>query len=143
MISKTSLRALVLVTALSLTAVAAVARSTELVAPPPHTDLATATPLTPAQVRKAIIAGGTHHGWKPVADAPGVVTMMAASGQHTVTVDVPYDAHGFQVKFKSSTNMNQEQSGDRISVHPHVNRWLSDLDADILGAAQNASTASN
>lgn len=135
MTTKISLRRLLLAAVLSLTAAAAFARSTDLVQPT-HTEITTAKPVTTALVRNAILAGSQHHGWKPVADAPGLMTLEAATGAHTVTVDVAYDAHGFQVKFKSSANMNQEGSGDHVTIHPHVNKWLSDLNDDILAAVQ-------
>lgn len=135
---KTSLRAIALTTALSLTAAVAFARSADLVQPP-RTELGTAKPVTAAQVRNAILAAGPHHGWTLVSETPGVMTLQAATRAHSVTVDVAYDAHGFQVKFKSSENMGQEGSGDKITIHPHVNKWLSDFNEDIAGAVSAVS----
>jgi hypothetical protein len=135
--TKLTLRAALVTVALSLAAAVAVARSSAL-REPERTEIVAidnAKASTPKSVRSAIIAGGAHHGWKPVADKPGVLTLTAATGGHEVTVDVHYDATSFQVKYKSSANMNEEKSGDQISVHPKVNKWLADLNEDIRSSA--------
>lgn len=132
-----TLRAILATAALSLTAAIAVARSTEL-KEPPRTEIVLADSTkqsTLATVRRAIIAGGAGHGWKPVADKPGDMTLSVSSNGHKVTVDVLYDAKSFQVKYKGSSDMNEERSGDRITVHPKVNKWLDDLNEDIRAAA--------
>ncbi len=140
-----SLRAVLAATSLSIVATLAAARSSELQEPQRIEIVAadTVKASTPTQVRRAIIIGGQHHGWKPVADKPGVLTLTASSGQHRLTVDVLYDAHSFQVKYKDSANLNEEKSGDKITVHPKVNRWLSDLADDIRGAAVDAVVKAN
>ena len=132
-----TLRAILATAALSLTTAIAIARSTEL-QEPPRTEVVLADNTkasTLATVRRAIIAGGARHGWRPVADKPGVMTLSVSSNGHKVTVDVLYDAKSFQVKYKESSDMNEERSGDKIKVHPKVNKWLDDLNEDIRGAA--------
>jgi hypothetical protein len=139
-----SMRTVLVAVSLSLVTALAAARSTNL-QEPQRTEVVTADggkASTPTTVRRAIILGGQHHGWKPVADKPGVLTLMASSGAHEVSVDVLYDAHGFQVKYKGSANMNEEKSGDQITVHPKVNKWLSDLNEDIRSAAVDAVSGS-
>jgi hypothetical protein len=145
MMLTSTLRAILLTAALSCATVIAVARSSAL-QEPARTEIVAvdnSKASTPAMVRRAIIAGGAHHGWKPVADKPGVLTLTASSGAHEVTVDVLYDAKSFQVKFKSSSNMNEEKSGDTVSVHPKVNRWLADLNEDIRSSAVTGVSQSN
>ncbi len=145
MMLKQSLRAVLVTTALSLVTAMAVARSAEL-QEPQRTEVVTTDGgkvSTPTSVRRAIIVGGSHHGWKPVADKPGVLTLSVSSGAHEVSVDVLYDAHSFQVKFKGSANMNEEKSGDRVTVHPKVNKWLADLNEDIRSAAVEGTDKSN
>ena len=142
--NKLTLRAILAMAALSFAVATASARSTEL-QQPPRTEIAAADgakAMTPTLVRRAIIDGGSRHGWKPVADQPGVVTLTAATGQHEVTVDVVYDAKGFQVKYKGSDNMNESKSGNAITIHPKVNKWLADLNSDILSAAISGSGSS-
>jgi hypothetical protein len=143
--SNLSLRTVLAAASLSLVTALAVARSADLQEPQRTEIVATdgAKASTPTLVRRAIILGGQHHGWKPVADKPGVLTLTASSGAHEVSVDVLYDAHGFQVKFKGSANMNEEKSGERITVHPKVNKWLSDLNDDIRSAAVEAANKAN
>jgi hypothetical protein len=97
-----------------------------------------ATPLSADAVRKAIIAGGAVHTWKAVGDKPGVLTLEADSGQHQVVVDVAYDAQSFQITYKSSANMNYEQSGAKTSIHPKYNKWVEDLSSSIRSAAIGA-----
>jgi hypothetical protein len=100
-----------------------------------------ATPLSVEAVRKAIIAGGATHTWKAVGDKPGVLTLEADSGQHQVVVDVAYDAQSFQITYKSSANMNYEQSGAKASIHPKYNKWVEDLSSAIRSAALGAQAA--
>jgi len=143
--NKSPLRTLVLTTALALATTVAAARSADLQEPQRTEVVATdgGKGSTPTTVRRAIIIGGQHHGWKPVADKPGVLTLTAATGQHQVTVDVLYDAHSFQVKYKESANMNEERAGDKVTVHPKVNKWLADLSEDIRGAAVEGAIRAN
>ncbi|HEY8973324.1 MAG TPA: hypothetical protein VIN75_03845 [Burkholderiaceae bacterium] len=95
-------------------------------------------PLTLQAVRKAIIAGGAVHTWKPVADQPGVLTLEADSGQHQVVVDVAYDAQGYQITYKSSANMNYEHTDKRTTIHPKYNKWIQDLNSAIRSATLTA-----
>jgi uncharacterized protein YhdP len=143
--SNLSLRTVLAAASLSLVTTLAVARSTDLQEPQRTEVVATdgGQASTPTTVRRAIIIGGQHHGWKPVADKPGVLTMTAATGAHQVTVDVLYDAHSFQVKYKGSANMNEEKSGDKVTVHPKVNKLLADLNEEIRGAAVEAVVKAN
>jgi len=142
---KTPVRAVLVAASLSVVAALAAARSAPL-QEPQRTEIVAADAAkasTPTLVRRAIIIGGQHHGWKPVADKPGVLTLTAASGQHQVSVDVLYDAHSFQVRYKDSVNMNEEKSDDKVTVHPKVNKWLSDLTDDIRAAAVDAVVKAN
>jgi len=97
-------------------------------------------PLNVPAVRKAIIAGGAVHAWKPIGDQPGVLTLEADSGQHQVVVDVAYDAQGWQIAYKSSANMNYEHSDKKTTIHPKYNKWIEDLNAEIRRAVLDAKT---
>ena len=99
--------------------------------------------LTAEAVRKAIMAGGSVHGWKAVGDKPGMLTLEADSGQHQVVVDVAYDAQGYQITYKSSANMNYEHSDNKTSVHPKYNKWVEDLNTEIRRAALAAQAQAN
>ena len=68
--TKTILRAIALTTALALSASLAVARSTGMIELGRQNAVtADARPMTVDAMRKAIIAGGSVHGWKPVVSA--------------------------------------------------------------------------
>lgn len=133
-----ALRAFLLAASLCAAAGLAVARSTDMVELGRQTVVTTdSTPLSAEAVRKAIIAGGAVHGWKPVGDQPGVLTLEADSGHHQVVVDVAYDAQGWQIAYKSSANMNYEHSDKKTSIHPKYNKWVEDLNSEIRRAAGN------
>ena len=133
-----TLRTILLAASLSAAAGLAVARSSNMLELGRQAIVtADAAPLSVDAVRKAIIAGGAVHGWKPVGDAPGVLTLEADSGSHQVVVDVAYDAQGWQINYKSSANMNYEHSDKKTSIHPKYNKWIEDLNSEIRRAATN------
>lgn len=131
-----TLRAVVLAACLSAVGGLAVARSAEMLQLGRQTIVTPdGQPLSVDAVRKAILAGGARHGWKPVGDQPGVLTLEADSGQHQAVVDVAYDAQGYQITYKSSANLNFEQTATRTTIHPKYNKWLADLDSSIRSAS--------
>jgi hypothetical protein len=133
------LRAVLLAATLSTAAGIAAARSATLVEPGRQAIVTTdGKALSVDTVRKAIIAGGATHGWKPVGDQPGVLTLEADSGQHQAVVDVVYDATGYQINYKSSANLNYEHADKKTSIHPKYNKWVEALDSAIRGATQDA-----
>lgn len=136
------LRATLLVASLSAAGLA-VARSSNMVELGRQAVSATANPLTADAMRQAIIAGGSTHRWKPVSDQPGLLTLEADSGQHQVVVDVAYDAQGWQITYKSSVNMNYEQTDKKTSIHPKYNKWVEELNGDIGRAATNAQVSAH
>jgi hypothetical protein len=136
MMNNSTLRGLVLAAALATCGGTAMARSAEMI------DLgrqsvvtADSRSLSVQAVRNAIIAGGSVHSWKPVADQPGMLTLEADSGQHQVGVDVAYDAQSYQITYKSSANMNYEHADKRNTIHPKYNKWIQDLNTAIRNAA--------
>ena len=134
-----TLRGLVLAATLAGVAGMAVARSSQMVELGRQAIVTSdSKPLNPPAVRKAIIAGGAVHSWKPVADQPGMLTLEADSGQHQVVVDVAYDAQGYQITYKSSANMNYEHSDKKTTIHPKYNKWIEDLNTEIRHAMLGA-----
>jgi len=134
-----TLRAVLLAAALASAAGLAAARSSRMVELGRQTIVTTdGKALTADAVRKAIIAGGATHGWKPVGDQPGVLTLEADSGQHQAVVDVAYDAAGYQITYKSSANLNYEHTDKKMSIHPKYNKWVEDLNISIRNATLNA-----
>ena len=84
-------------------------------------------PMTATDVRRAIILGGQVRRWQPIGDQPGVVTLEIDNDRHRLAVDVAYDAHGFEIKYKSSTNLNYSDSGGTPTIHPTAVRWIGEL----------------
>jgi hypothetical protein len=140
----TPLRAILLAATLSVATGLAVARSTSMVELGRQSAVtADAKPMTVETMRKAIIAGGSVHGWKPVGDQPGVLTLEADSGSHQAVVDVAYDAQGWQINYKSSANLNYEHSDKKTSIHPKYNKWVEELNSEIRRAATNLQAQAN
>ena len=140
----TPLRAILLAASLSVAAGLAVARSTAMVELGRQSAVAAdAKPMTVESMRKAIIAGGSVHGWKPVGDQPGVLTLEADSGAHQAVVDVAYDARGWQINYQSSANLNYEQSDKKTTIHPKYNKWVEDLNSEIRRAATSMQSPAN
>jgi len=140
----TTLRALLLAASLTAATGLAVARSTTMLELGRQTAVTTdGKPLSVDAMRKAIIAGGSVHGWKPVGDQPGVLTLEADSGQHQAVVDVAYDDKTWQINYKSSANLNYEHSDKRSTIHPKYNKWIEGLNEEIRRAASSAATGSN
>ena len=76
------------------------------------------------QVGDAIIRAGTIIGWQmTVEGSADVVIGFLQTRGHTVTVEIPYSANGYAVKYRTSTNMNA--GGGKI--HPNYNRWVDRL----------------
>ncbi|MFL6698324.1 MAG: hypothetical protein ACJ8GJ_14270 [Vitreoscilla sp.] len=137
------LRAAILTAALSAVTGIAVARSTTMIELGRQTAVTTdSRPLSVEAMRKAIIAGGSVHGWKPVGDQPGVLTLEADSGSHQAVVDVAYDAQGWQINYKNSANLNYERTDRKTSIHPKYNKWVEELNSEIRRAATSIQPAS-
>ena len=134
-----TLRAVLVAAALTTAAGLAAARSSNMIELGRQAVVTSdASPLTVDAMRKAIIAGGATHTWKPIGDEPGMLTLEADSGQHRVVVDVAYDAKSFEITYKSSANMNYEHSDKKTSIHRKYNKWVEDLSAAIRSAALGA-----
>jgi hypothetical protein len=86
---------------------------------------ATPNPMTAAQVRTAIVAGGREHGWYVTEDKPGQVALRYdRGGKHTVVITVDYDDKGYQIRYTSSVNLNYEEVNGVREIHPNYNRWI-------------------
>jgi hypothetical protein len=81
--------------------------------------------MTDAQVRGAIIAGGREHGWYVTEDKPGQLTLRYdRGGKHTAIITVDYDDKGYQIRYKSSVNLDYEEVDGVREIHPNYNRWI-------------------
>lgn len=120
-----------LVIALSLVPSPVLARSAELVDPPPVT---IQCHLSEADMIDAIVSGGSVRGWRPVTRTPGMVELRYIKGnnKHVITVNVEYSKNTFDVTYKDSTNLSYKvkKNGVRV-IHPRPNGWMANLSMDI------------
>jgi len=100
---------------------------------------ATPNPISAAQVRGAIVAGGREHGWYVTEDKPGQVTLRYdRGGKHTAVITVDYDDKGYQIRYASSVNLNYEEVNGVREIHPNYNRWIQILIRSINANANAA-----
>ena len=93
-------------------------------------------PLAIENVRKAILYGGITRRWTAVGDQPGVLTLQANNGKHLVVVDVAYDESSYEIRYKSSVEMDFENKDGRNVIHPKYNQWVNDLSTAIRDAVR-------
>lgn len=124
---------IILALVLSLASGPALARSKNLVEPPPVT---IQCELSDADMTDAIVSGGSVRGWRPVTKTSGIVELRYIKGanKHSLTVNVEYTANTFSVTYKDSTNLNYKvkKNGVRV-IHPRAIGWMSNVSIDIEG----------
>lgn len=89
-------------------------------------------------MHRVILEGAGLHDWRVVGDEPGRVTLRVATGTHSATVAVPYDADGFQIRYVASADMDYALADGHPVIHPRYNKWVTDLGNAIRRAASNA-----
>jgi hypothetical protein len=94
----------------------------------PVTSLAPYGKLTSAQVRDAILRGGTNIDWQMREETPGVIMGTVTPRGHSVTVEIPYDEGQYTIKYHSSVNMKAEKG----YIHRNYNRWIDRLNRNIV-----------
>ena len=74
---------------------------------------------------------GATQGWKVVSAAEGRMELTNAIREHTMSVEVAYDASGYRIRYLRSTNLKYEEqarSGGTLRViHGNYNGWIKDL----------------
>ena len=83
--------------------------------------------LTANQVRDAIVRAGASIGWKMNTVSPGLVTASWVTRSHSVTVDIPYTADKYTIKYRESSNLLAEGG----QIHSNYNRWVDRLNRNI------------
>jgi hypothetical protein len=129
--------ALALAVALCLPATNALARQSPMTEPGRELLVSTAAsaPQSPERVRRAILQGASRHDWRVREDKPGRVTLAYEKGSHQVVVDVDYDAQGFQIRYRDSSDMNYELEDGKRYIHPNYNKWIAMLGVSIRDAS--------
>jgi hypothetical protein len=82
---------------------------------------------TMADVEKAIIRAGSQLGWRMSSVKPGLIVGTIAIRSHTATVEVPYTAKSYSIKYKDSTGLDYKGT----QIHPNYNGWVQNLDKGI------------
>jgi hypothetical protein len=85
------------------------------------------------EIRQAIVRAGSGLGWEMKPDRPGHITGRLALRTHVAVVDVDYTQTGYSIKYRESTNL--DQNGDMI--HRNYNGWIQNLDKGIKVQLQN------
>lgn len=90
----------------------------------------------PAAMRRIIIGAAVRRGWRVVHEEPGRLTLQVLTHEHSATVDVVYDAGGFQIKYRDSVDMDHAVDNGRTLIHPRYNKWITELGNEIGRAAR-------
>ena len=84
-------------------------------------------PLSPAEVRGAIVRAGAGLGWILKDAGPGVINGTLILRTHTAEVQIPYSATSYGIVYRSSINL--QESGGKI--HRNYNGWIQNLNRGI------------
>jgi hypothetical protein len=84
-------------------------------------------PLTPAEVRGAIVRAGAGLGWIMKDAGPGMINGTLLLRTHTAEVQIPYSATSYGIVYRSSINL--QESGGKI--HRNYNGWVQNLQRGI------------
>ena len=107
--------------------------------------------ITQSQMHNAIIRAAQLRKWRIVSDQPGVVTLAYPGSAKAIhfeaIVKVTYDARRYKVSYVSSRGLDEKKGcvnpelkiknkydENAICIHRNVNRWMNNLNADILDA---------
>ncbi|MDR0828119.1 MAG: hypothetical protein LBN33_09660 [Desulfovibrio sp.] len=83
--------------------------------------------LSKTQVRDAIVRGGSNIGWQMSEERSGLVVGVWKAREHVLTVEIPYSTSAYEIKYRSSVNMNAEGG----EIHSNYNRWVDRLTRNI------------
>ena len=84
-------------------------------------------PLSPAEVRAAIVRAGAGLGWIMKDAGPGRINGTLILRTHTAEVQIPYSPTSYGIHYKSSINL--QESGGKI--HRNYNGWIQNLNRGI------------
>lgn len=91
--------------------------------------------LSTKEVRQAILNAAAKRSWQIRNDAAGKITLFySKGGKHDATLDVLYDAKGYQITYVASTNLDYVVKDSQPRIHPTYNLWVNNLSADISNA---------
>lgn len=122
-----TMRHMALGMAMALVVGSAIARNTEIYAPP---QILWSTASVPAQqqLRDRIVSAGQSLGWMVSKEEPGRLELSYdKQGKHQVTIAVQYDTTGYKIDYLSSVNLDFSEANGVRKIHPNYNRWIRNL----------------
>src|SRR5712672_2693210 len=94
-----------------------------------------AKPLTRQDLEQVAKIVGATRGWKVANSTEGRMELTNAIREHTMSIELSYDATGYGIRYLQSTNLLYEErarSGATLRViHGNYNGWIKDLVAGI------------
>ena len=84
-------------------------------------------PLSRDQVRAAILRAGASLGWQMKDENPNMLVGTIQLRTHAATVEIPYSANTYSVKYRTSSNLD-EKGGQ---IHKNYNGWIQNLQRGI------------
>jgi len=106
----------------------ATARQVVLVDPPyQRVQSVDGSMLGDAQVEAAIRDGARNQGWRVVASESGLLRLRLVIRNYASVVQVRHDAQGFDIDYVSSTQLEAEDKGGTLYIHPSYNKWIGEL----------------
>ena len=82
---------------------------------------------TALQVKSAIQRAGVQLGWRIRDAGPSQLSGALHIRDHIAEIDIPYSAQGYDLRYRSSQNLNS----DGTVIHPRYNAWINNLDRTI------------
>src|SRR5258708_24679767 len=90
-----------------------------------------AKPVTRQDLEQAVKIVGATRGWKVANSTEGRMELTNAIREHTMSIELTYDASGYGIRYLQSTNLLYEElarSGATLRViHGNYNGWIKDL----------------
>jgi hypothetical protein len=89
--------------------------------------------VTRQDIEQAVKIVGATRGWKAVNPTEGRMELTNVVREHTVSIELTYDATGYAIRYLQSTNLLYESRGGgtlRV-IHSNYNGWIKDLVAGI------------
>jgi hypothetical protein len=92
-----------------------------------------AKPVTQQDIEQAFKIVGATRGWKVANSTEGRMELTNAIRDHTMSVEVSYDATGYGIRYLQSTNLLYEERGGGTLrlIHGNYNGWIKELVAGI------------
>ncbi|WP_297670612.1 hypothetical protein [uncultured Desulfovibrio sp.] len=88
--------------------------------------------MTQKMMHDAIVRGCLERGWRVAEPSANLIeATVVVRGKHTVVVDIPYTTAHYDIKYKSSVNMDYKTKDGTPCIHPNYNKWVGLLDEAI------------